>query len=374
MAKSITSRKYTGVYYYKLDNGDKSYAVRYTHKGKRYDKVIGRHSEGIREAYCFKVRTDLINEMKHGIDRSADMRLSELAEHFHKTKLNTETYNERLSRFEKEIKPFFRNRLVSEIRESDLIGFQEHLKKVRFGAKGRREANGEKSLANATINKYIDELKAIIKYGMKKKLVHFKDDPTENIQMLTESNNARERYLTKKEIDILREEVSFYDSNLQLFTALALGTGGRLNSVASIKKKDINIAGRRVLLIDDKKDDYYTAFLNDEIVKLLEGKLDKLRPNDSIYTGTKYGNKRAIQRKMKKILDKLFNVGLDVDDRQNRVVIHTLRHTFASHLAIKGTPIYTIQRLMNHRDIKHTMRYAKLAPDSGMVEVINLYD
>ena len=52
-------------------------------------------------------------------------------------------------------------------------------------------------------------------------------------------------------------------------------------------------------------------------------------------------------------------------DFQNKVVIYTLRHTFASHLAIQGTPIFTIQKLMNHKDIKQTMRYAKLAPDSG---------
>jgi len=69
----------------------------------------------------------------------------------------------------------------------------------------------------------------------------------------------------------------------------------------------------------------------------------------------------VIQNKLKKILDYLFNKELDKNDRKNRVVIHTLRHTFASYLAINGTPIYTIQKLMNHSDIKMTMRYAKLA-------------
>ena len=53
------------------------------------------------------------------------------------------------------------------------------------------------------------------------------------------------------------------------------------------------------------------------------------------------------------------------DDFANRVVIHTLRHTFASHLAIKGTPILTIKKLMNHSDINHTLRYAKLGSNSG---------
>ena len=77
--------------------------------------------------------------------------------------------------------------------------------------------------------------------------------------------------------------------------------------------------------------------------------------------------------KLRKILNELFNKGLDEDDRKNRVVIHTLRHTFASHLAIKGVPILTIQKLMNHKDIKMTLRYAKLAPDSGKEAIQNLY-
>jgi len=40
---------------------------------------------------------------------------------------------------------------------------------------------------------------------------------------------------------------------------------------------------------------------------------------------------------------------------------------------INGTPIFTIQKLLNHKDIAMTMRYAKLAPDSGRVQVNEFY-
>jgi len=52
--------------------------------------------------------------------------------------------------------------------------------------------------------------------------------------------------------------------------------------------------------------------------------------------------------------------------------IYSLRHTFASHLAINGTPIFTIQKLLNHKDINMTLRYAKLVPDSGRESVKGL--
>ncbi len=54
------------------------------------------------------------------------------------------------------------------------------------------------------------------------------------------------------------------------------------------------------------------------------------------------------------------------------MVIHTLRHTFASQLAIEETPIYTIMRLMDHTDISQTIRYAKLSSKNGSDAVFAL--
>ena len=43
--------------------------------------------------------------------------------------------------------------------------------------------------------------------------------------------------------------------------------------------------------------------------------------------------------------------------------LHVLRHTFASNLMMSGVDLGTVQKLMGHKDIKTTMRYAHLAPD-----------
>jgi integrase len=56
-----------------------------------------------------------------------------------------------------------------------------------------------------------------------------------------------------------------------------------------------------------------------------------------------------------------------------RVGWHVLRHTFASHLVMRGVPLKAVQELLGHASIEMTMRYAHLAPDVSR-EAVKLLD
>ncbi|WP_423062682.1 tyrosine-type recombinase/integrase [Candidiatus Paracoxiella cheracis] len=42
---------------------------------------------------------------------------------------------------------------------------------------------------------------------------------------------------------------------------------------------------------------------------------------------------------------------------------HDLRHDFASNLVMKEVSLYAVQKLLGHKKIDQTMKYAHLAPD-----------
>ncbi len=364
MSEFVKSKKYIGVVYTLLSNGDKSYYITYKLSNKFHRTHIGKYSEGIREEFCWQKRNEAINNIKFGDGapvinhkKREITTLNALANIYFNEKTGENKSNcKQHGRYDLHIKNILGYCNVYEITRDDILDLRNMLLQKR---------------SPKTVNGIIQLLSAIINHSIKYKNLKI-INPCSMIKSLKTDDN-RERFLTKDEIKELKNIIA-NDAMLLLFVHLSLITGGRLETVLNIQKKDIDLVHGTINLKDIKNNSSYKGFLDYETENILSSSLPLLKINDYIVGGRpeKFPS-RTIQRKLQGIMNKLFNEELDKKDSKNRVVIHSLRHTFASQLAISGTPIFTIQKLMNHADIKQTMRYAKLAPDSGKEYIQRLY-
>ncbi len=356
----MKATKYPGVRFNQLQDDSKVYYIRYKHNGKDITVKVGSNKEGITPIYCKKLRDQTLVKLRLGEDAPRSSKKSptfkevadayfEQSEARSKSKLES-VYNTHLSQLN--------STLITAIDE-DAIDTLKRKKSREVSAKT------ERVLSPKTVNNILATLSAILHYSKKKK--HIQGVPAiEKLKL----NNTRERFLSTDEIKLLLftiEQSGLPTTNrLLLFVKLSLSTGGRMGSIISIKGKDISRSNRTIQLNNHKTGQTYTAFIPQSL-------MDDIQPLEPQERLIDVSDAKQIQRPLQGILDKLFNKGLNADDRKERVVIHTLRHTFASHLAIGGAPIQTIMKLMDHSDIKMTLRYAKLMPDSGRDLVEGLY-
>ena len=54
---------------------------------------------------------------------------------------------------------------------------------------------------------------------------------------------------------------------------------------------------------------------------------------------------------------------------RKHITFHSARHTFATMMLTLGTDLYTVSKLLGHRDIKTTEIYAKIV-DKGKQEAV----
>ena len=370
------SKKYTGVYYNILADGEKSFYIVYniidTQKStntktvykKQWDKV-GTKTGGITEAYCNTKRNEVLNKIRLGEEppqiasrkKKNVITFDEIATlYFNDRALHNRNNDREIQRYNKHIKDILGHRDIDLITSDDLKSYQKEK---------------AKDYAPKTVNTLLGLISVIYNHATDDKKFNG-INPTKQVKRLS-VDNRRERFLTADEVKLLLESVK-ENNLLYLFCLIALSTGARLEALLDIQKKDIDLTNETITLKDFKNNTSYKGFISDELYPLLQAHIKTLRQNDYIIsTDTTKLKVMNIRDRLQPIINKLFNEGLKSNDAKNRVVVHTLRHTFASHLAINGTPIFTIQKLLNHKDIKMTMRYAKLAPDSGKEMVKGLY-
>ncbi|CAA6802576.1 MAG: site-specific recombinase, phage integrase family [uncultured Sulfurovum sp.] len=369
--KQFKSKKFTGVYYRLLQDKSRTYFITYKDPTTNDPKklTIGNTKEGFNEAYAHQKRSEILSTLRFGDDpnipilksKQTQITLDDLANNYFKDLLSQ---RDNKSTKSAEAKYFGHiSKTLGTVPSSQLS--KDHAKKLQTSLINKK-------YANQTINGIIELLSRVINYNLKNDIIKG-SNPLYGFKKL-KVDGERERYLTKEEISTLLSNTK-EDKTLHLFTLLALSTGARLNGVLTIQKKDIDLKKGTIKIKDHKSNDTYNGFIKNDTRELLEETIKDLNNNDYVisYDHGKLTDDKRIQRRLKPIFDNLFNKELSQKDTINRVVIHTLRHTFASLLAINDVSIYKIMKLMNHKDINMTMRYAKLAPNSGQDDINKLF-
>lgn len=133
---------------------------------------------------------------------------------------------------------------------------------------------------------------------------------------------------------------------------LVYSSGLRLMEAAHLKVSDID-SKRMVLRIRQSKGnkDRYTI-LSKVALEALRGYWKKYRPKDLLFAG-RFANKPLTGRSIQKIFFKAKKLA----GVKKPATVHTLRHSFATHLLEAGTDLYHIQLLLGHRSLKTTAIY-----------------
>jgi site-specific recombinase XerD len=357
--KFIKSKKFIGVYHIVLQDGTKQYYVFYKLNGRQYRTPVGRADQYITEQFAYDQRSQIINAAKFGTTaplikyRTKDgTTIKDIADKYITSRDLKPATIKKYEGIVKAISELIGNKTLKELTTDEITKLKNRLK-----------TDGK---APKTINAYIEMINIVFNFAIKKGL--FKEvNPCNDIDNL-KVDNRRERFLSIEELATLKEALKNKPSIL-MFVELCLSTGGRLKTIVAICKKDINLSKKIITLQNLKAKNNYIGTITDNLLPMIKAHYGAMKnPNDKLFKSA-----RSIQRPLQKILNRLFNEGLDTKDAKHRVVVHTLRHTFASHLAAAGVSLYTIKKLCDHKDIKDTARYAHLAPDNGLDAVKELW-
>jgi len=265
-------------------------------------------------------------------------------------KLNTHSTTVDKNRWQKHIAPYFEEKPIEEITSLEITHFRMHLER--------------KGLSPQSVTNILGLLRRVIKRAAK--LECYKG-PIPFFEM-PRFDNRRMRYLTSDEAHLLLEALRERSEQWHDIASFALYTGMRAGEIFGLTTSHLNLKTGHVLVTGTKTGKDRIIPLNTLARNTVERCL-KGRPNGGLLF-PRQDNKsyRLVSPVFAKAV-KACRLNDGIPDRRNRIVFHSLRHTFASWLVQAGTPLLVVGQLLGHSTLQMTMRYAHLAPDQGALAV-----
>ena len=156
---------------------------------------------------------------------------------------------------------------------------------------------------------------------------------------------------------------------VRVLLSLGYGCGLRAGEVIRLKVKHIDSAQKIIRIEQSKGRKDRNVMLSPELLDLLR-QWWKVRPSRDdaetpaqerwLFPGRKPGKPMTTRQ-----LSRLFHETAQAAGIKKSVTLHSLRHSFATHLLERGTDIRIIQALLGHDKLDTTARYTRVA--TGMI-------
>lgn len=371
---------------------DRCFFIRYYASGKRVENALGWASEGWTAEKAYAVLADLKQGAKLG---NKPQTLSELREENKKTRNADETSKLIDSIRSMTLDDFYEGYFLPVIKKkkrswSHDDGRYKFRIKDRFGAfplsliskehiKCFMDDLEKAELSQATILHYLAIIRSMMNTARKTIVdgvpILEGRNPVDGVS-LPILHNDRERFLTYEEAKrLIGLAKDSGNEDLYDIIILALETGLRRGEIFRLKWGDINFFAAYLTVHEDEhRKPGGKIPLSSRVLELLKARFSRVGgENSSLVFKPKAGADCQYLLHGFSELVKESGINDYAMSRRDKIVFHSLRHTFASWLALAGTDIYKIKKLMRHKTLAMTMRYAHLLPESGRDDVNNLW-
>ncbi len=386
--QSTTSRKYIktkfeGVFYRlsskkrnpKTGEPDRIYCFCYTDaQGKGHWKTVGRHSEGVRPPMVKSERAKFIAEIAvTGVNPTArdKVTIGQLVDAYLEWGRSEGKYvDQHYSQYSAHLKAKIHDLPVSDLSSGLLSNLKAELLATPTGNTKLKKVAGQpnvktrkrKTLAGQTVNNIFSFMRSAINRAIATGAWSGVNPLSTKggTWKMVKANNERLRFLTREEARALLEDLELRHPQLHDMALLSLRTGLRPTEIFKLRGQDVD-ANACGLYIIQKGGKRVFVRVPEYLIQMLQAY--KRKPAEPIFQQprkrTAFDKTPAcFQTAVRKL-----NLAPEDGDSLYAVTLHTMRHTFASWLAQSGrVTLMELQKLMRHKNITMTMRYAHLFP------------
>lgn len=187
------------------------------------------------------------------------------------------------------------------------------------------------------------------------------DSPTKQVR-IRKVDNRRIRFLSLDEAGILLAELEKNSEQLHDMALLSLHSGLRAGEIFNLTWDCLDPDRGTMVLKDTKSGRNRAAYMTRKVTAMLSRRKGG-QTNGYIFK-TQGGKKiKEISNAFAHVVKEIgFNKG--VSDSRDKVVFHTLRHSFASWLVESGVDLYTVKELLGHSSLSMTERYSHLGENT----------